>query len=1437
MFSTSSLPSYPPNDVVDPSPLLTHSLSDHLLRRPTPPLRSAARYFRRASGRRMMLREPSLRVRENAAEQLEARQSQWAFSKTVVILDVVWHMAFVVVGVVVLGMSMEEKPTAPLRAWVCCYLIEGVFHCACVIVKYRRRVEARAASASMEQQDEDAAWPSGGSDVEESGVGRLQETHGCRKRMESLNTMLAFIWWLLGFYWWIHAHITLPNQQQFLFIGVYGPSVLNERNSLWDFLNNVRPGNSPWIVIGDFNQIINNREKLSKNQKIRGSSRLVDSINSLGLIDLPTTGNWFTWTNGRQGDDLVWERIDKTFSNTNWLHLFPETWVEVLPVAASGHSPLVIHVQRAHPSKQYSFKFELMWLQHPQFQEIIRSNWLPTNSGSRAMQVNSKLNSITKKIAQWNKHEFDPALIKEAAKKYFMDLYSSNSSMSPDQRKIIVSNSGIPILTEDHIQHLTKPFTKFEIETALFQMKGSKAPSPDGMPPIFFQQFWDTVGTDITGMVASFLTRGHLLRTFNRTNVVLIPKKDNPASLKDYRPISLCNTSYKIIAKTLTNRLQPIMKDIILPFQNAFVKDRSIHDNIILAKELLHYINGGKNRKQVWAALKVDLHKAYDKVTWLFLEEVLTHMNFPPLWRRIIMECVTTSTLRIRINGDYSDWFHPKAGLRQGDPLSPYLFVLCTNVLSSYLVQAEHLKHIQGPKISRQAHPLNHLMYADDLLIFFKANQETCANVDLLLNIFGQASGLLMNKEKSEMKFSPNTSENQKNLFLSIINCKGQDYFDKYLGAFIDGPNQDRQNAELILDHLQQKLTGWKASMLSQAARFTLIQAVLSAIPLYTLHFTSLTDNYARKCNSLMNNFFWGNWGDGKTTPLIAWDKICRSKAEGGLGLRSIQSLNKALLEKQLCRIITSNQGLMSTIMRAKYVDPFPNGNLKCRPYDSPLWKKLYKCKHLVMDHLRWRVGDGTTISLYDHYWVPPDYHTHPFTKVSQLMSGGFWDSAKLRRVYLPQKIKTISKINISFTNQKDILIWGNSTSGKYDLKEAYHISRPEQSGSPLRNCEWQGIWKLKFPYKIIMFWWRTLHNGLPLRQNLARRGFRIEDSCPFGCDESETESHLFKNCPFAKLVWFESKLMIRTESINQNSIIDWIDFWIQDQDTNNAHIRNSLIPEAITICWSIYTQRNQVLFQDGKRDHNEVLNRVSHVMKNIQHAFELPTLDPFFALDRPHHRPTPYHPRNIANSSSITIFCSWRKDALRLTKSVILYTYHNSHIYPLIMLVVNMKNNMLTSVVQCLRTWMLMPHGSHFKAVICIPNRNLISQLHQRSLAPLTYSIIIDDIVAINSPYGNFTFTFLPQEGASKEEINQLPKYRFQRVEGDVQDSSSKGIMTECDSDTPAQHLISMEDASSENFLATTIFTYTALLHINATCPLCKFNLLNANHPPQQEV
>ncbi|PON77902.1 43kDa postsynaptic protein [Parasponia andersonii] len=184
------------------------SRSRRYLRRPPPPLRGAARFLRRASGRGMMLREPSVRVREAAAQQLEERQSDWAYSKPVIALDMLWNAAFVGIGMAVLWLSVDENPTVPLRLWLIGYALQCVFHMGCVAAEYRRRQrEARGAELEGAQ-----GWESGGdlnsvsgSDAEDYAVeeGQVEGGNGnsLAKHLESANTMFSFIWWIVGFYW------------------------------------------------------------------------------------------------------------------------------------------------------------------------------------------------------------------------------------------------------------------------------------------------------------------------------------------------------------------------------------------------------------------------------------------------------------------------------------------------------------------------------------------------------------------------------------------------------------------------------------------------------------------------------------------------------------------------------------------------------------------------------------------------------------------------------------------------------------------------------------------------------------------------------------------------------------------------------------------------------------------------------------------------------------------------------------------------------------------------------------------------------------------------------------------------------------------------------------------------------------------------------------
>ncbi|XP_061359274.1 E3 ubiquitin-protein ligase At1g63170-like [Gastrolobium bilobum] len=191
-------PSPPDSAAVDTAPFLHRSRSFFRRTPPPPQLRTAARFFRHASGRRMMLREPSVRVREAAAAEVEERQSDWAYSKPVVVLDVLWNLAFLAIGVTVLGLSAKEEPCVPLRVWIVGYLLQGVFHSLCVVVEFRRRRTQLGSSLSEQNRSF-----SSGSDDEYYAVEQFQECEGnsIMKHVESANTMLSFMWWMVGFYW------------------------------------------------------------------------------------------------------------------------------------------------------------------------------------------------------------------------------------------------------------------------------------------------------------------------------------------------------------------------------------------------------------------------------------------------------------------------------------------------------------------------------------------------------------------------------------------------------------------------------------------------------------------------------------------------------------------------------------------------------------------------------------------------------------------------------------------------------------------------------------------------------------------------------------------------------------------------------------------------------------------------------------------------------------------------------------------------------------------------------------------------------------------------------------------------------------------------------------------------------------------------------------
>ena len=285
-------------------------------------------------------------------------------------------------------------------------------------------------------------------------------------------------------------------------------------------------------------------------------------------------------------------------------------------------------------------------------------------------------------------------------------------------------------LPEEAIPELIRQVTPEEVKSSMFSIGSDKSPGLDGYTSHFFKAAWHIVGDDVEKAIISFFQTSRLIPAFNSTIMALIPKCQNPNNIKEFRPISCCSVVYKGITKIIATRMKKFMPTIIGSNQSTFIFGRSITNNILMAHELVR--GYGRSTLSPRYAIKIDLQKTFDSLDWNFILDILTVLKFSSLFIEWIRSYLTGARFSISLNGILVGYFKGARGVRQGDPLSPYLFVLAINVLSKMLDAAANYEVFKfHPKCKKVQ--LTHLCFADDLLIFAKGDKESVIGVQKVL--------------------------------------------------------------------------------------------------------------------------------------------------------------------------------------------------------------------------------------------------------------------------------------------------------------------------------------------------------------------------------------------------------------------------------------------------------------------------------------------------------------------------------------------------------------------------------------------------------------------------------------------------------------------------------------------------------------------------------
>ncbi|XP_073267824.1 uncharacterized protein [Populus alba] len=630
----------------------------------------------------------------------------------------------------------------------------------------------------------------------------------------------------------------------------------------------------------------------------------------LGLADLNYSGSHFTWSNGS-----VWSKLDRVLANPLWS--LSHTLVHVHfdnPGAFSDHSPATVSFYSQQLRAPWGPLRELNKLHFSHISERVARAEAALSEHQTILSSdmnNVQLHAIDKHLRQSLLHLkacerqhrqncipaiqcSDGTLTSSSAEvgAVFVDFYCHLLRTPKETLPLdigVIQHS--PCLDVASHASLLAPVSDLDIKNALFAIDDGKAPGPDGYSSCFFKKSWSVIHEDFCLAVRDFFQSSAMLKQINHSIIALIPKSANTSSASDFHPISCCNVIYKVIVKLFAVRLSQAFVTIISPMQNAFLGGRLMLDNIHLLQELLR--NYERKHTSPRCLMKIDFKKAFDLVQWPFLRQLLLLLGFPSRFVQLVMQCVETASYSVAVNGSIYGFFPGKNGVRQGDPLSPYLF--------------------------------------------------------LQLVTFGKTLGLDINANKSSIYFG-GVSDSIKHVILEDTSFTERSFPFRYLGVPLSPHRLLASQFSPLLHKLESVIHGWMGTNLSYARRAELLKSVLYGMVQFWLNIFSFLEIVIKQVTRICRNFFWtGNTLRSKSA-LVKWHTVCLPKTEGGLGFFDIKSCNNSFLAKLIWNIHLNTDSIWIKWVHHYYLLYSSIWDITAHPTSSPLWKSIISFRNNLCD-------------------------------------------------------------------------------------------------------------------------------------------------------------------------------------------------------------------------------------------------------------------------------------------------------------------------------------------------------------------------------------------------------------------------------------------------------------------------------------------------------